>query len=214
MGQFFVFTAGNPAARAHLDDSIISPVPVETIIDFFATDEDRAQIQAINDAQGLYAWGAVPGVRNVPSWESMQADDWVLCVYGNTYHYVARVLTKHHNPEAARAIWGSTEGDDTWEYMYFLTKPEKISVPVGDVADCLHGGYRGFSRISDAATQRIVDEYGSIQQFIETRLKGATDVGSACLQQDYHRYRALYLRLKGPGRNRLAEQITVQNVAA
>ena len=62
--QIFVFTAADPAARAHLDDSIRQPIPLDQAqaaltVEFHPLLE---KIQA--DQGGLYAWGAVPGPMN------------------------------------------------------------------------------------------------------------------------------------------------------
>jgi hypothetical protein len=95
MPNLFVFTAGNPEAQANLEKS----------------------------GQGFYAWGATPGPQNEANWNQMATGDWVLCVYGNAYRYVAQILAKFRNARFAKKIWGSDTEGDTWEYMYFLTKP-------------------------------------------------------------------------------------------
>jgi hypothetical protein len=82
MTQTFVFTAGNPEARQHLVDSIGSPVDDETVFGSIAS-ADREELERIRvEGNGFYAWGAVPGLRNIPTWETMERDDYVLCVYG------------------------------------------------------------------------------------------------------------------------------------
>src|ERR1700722_20301213 len=81
--RLFVFTAGNSAARAHLDDSIRNPVDLDRALAHFSGD-DKEQIRAIAE-HGLYAWGAIPGPQNTPRWEAMQSGDWVLCVFEHRY---------------------------------------------------------------------------------------------------------------------------------
>ena len=120
--RLFVFTAGTAAARLHLADSIDGQIAWPTISDFWDKD-DAANLEALDTLQGLYAWGAEPGQRNVPIWESMQPGDWVLCVYDNAYRYVAQVEAKYRNRDAAEAIWGLDPNGASGEYIYFLSKP-------------------------------------------------------------------------------------------
>ena len=106
MTQIFVFTAGNPEARQHLADSIQSPIddPQAKVFDNF-DEAYHVELERIKDeGRGFYTWGAVWGVRNLPTWEQMERDDFVLCVYDATYRYVAGVLAKYDNPECAEAI--------------------------------------------------------------------------------------------------------------
>lgn len=52
----------------------------------------------------------------------------------------------------------------------FLTKPRRIAVPLGAVSEFLQNTfYRGFTRIPEERTQRILDRYGSVGAFIESR---------------------------------------------
>jgi hypothetical protein len=167
--QLFVFTAGDASARAHLNDSILNPIDPERIASLFPQDE-AAELQALAAEQGLYAWGAVDGQRNKPTWESMAPGDWVLCVYDARYRFVARVVRKAHNAPAAREIWGELEPGKTWEYMYFITPPVPIDVPLDDLASELNARYMGFTRIADPRVSEIVDAFGSVDSFIKLRL--------------------------------------------
>jgi hypothetical protein len=111
------------------------------------------------------------GIRNVPTWEQMERDDFVLCVYDGIYRYVARLLAKYDNPECAEAIWGINDEGRTWRYMYFLTEPIKIYQPVYEYEGYLQSTYRGFTRIVDARLADIEEDYGSIEEFIKETLQ-------------------------------------------
>jgi 5-methylcytosine-specific restriction endonuclease McrA len=124
-----------------------------------------------DEAGGFYAWGAVWGIRNVPTWEQMERDDFVLCVYDGIYHYVARLLAKYDNPACAEAIWGTNDEGRTWRYMYFLTEPIKIYQPVYEYEGYLNSTYRGFTRIADVRLEEIEKDYGSIEEFIKETLQ-------------------------------------------
>jgi hypothetical protein len=174
MPQIFVFTAGNPEARQHLADSIQNPIddPQAKVFDNF-DEAHHAELERIRDeAWGdFYAWGAVWGVRNRPTWEQMERDDFVLCVYDATYRYVARVLETYDNPECAEAIWGTNDEGRTWRYMYFLTEPIEVYQPLYEFEGYLHSRYQGFTRIADARLEEIEEHYGSIEEFIKEILQ-------------------------------------------
>ena len=170
--QIFIFTAGDAAARAHLEDSITQPIDLQKVR-AHSQPEYRAVLQNIHDEQGLYAWGAVPGKQNTPRWESMKPGDWVLCVFSSTYHFVAQVKTKLENKELATSIWGSDPEGNTWSLMYFLSKPQPVNVRVADLADQLNKGYMGFTRIGEDRVQAIEATYGSVMAFVDQRLINA-----------------------------------------
>jgi hypothetical protein len=102
----------------------------------------------------------------------MARGDYVLAYYAKAYHYVARVLASFHKPTLAKNIWGANEDTgNTWEYMYFLTKPVPIDAPAYWVADLLdlNGSslmYQGFNRIGGRNREAILDTCGSVQDFI------------------------------------------------
>lgn len=72
MTQIFVFTAGNFEARQHLVDSIENSVGEKTVFETFAS-AHRQELERIQqEGDGFYAWGAVPGLRNIPTWHTME----------------------------------------------------------------------------------------------------------------------------------------------
>jgi 5-methylcytosine-specific restriction endonuclease McrA len=165
MPQIFVFTAGNPEARRHLADSIWNPVDDAVVFGNFGEPHHEELERIKDEGKGFYAWGAVPGIRNVPTWEQMERGDFVLCVYDATYRHVARLLARYDNPECAEAIWGTNDEGRTWRYMYFLTEPIEVDQPLHEFEGYLHSRYQGFTRIADARLQGIEEDYGSIEEF-------------------------------------------------
>jgi hypothetical protein len=119
----------------------------------------------------FYAWGAVPGLRNTPTWETMERGDYVLCVYDSTYHYVARVLDKYENERFARRVWGEDEDGRTWKYVYFLTEPIAVNQPLYEFEGYLHSRYQGFTRISNERLNEIEEDFGAIEGFIQEILE-------------------------------------------
>lgn len=176
MTQIFVFTAGNPEARHHLDDSIKSPIAEEKVFSTFqeSLHEELRRIQI--NGNGFYAWGAEPGRQNVARWERMARGDKVFCVYNNTYRFVATVLGKYDNEQFAKQVWGINERTgETWRYIYFLSEPTRVNIPVSNLANHLNRGYMGFTKISDKKLQEIRDNYGSVERFVEKEILGQED---------------------------------------
>jgi hypothetical protein len=105
----------------------------------------------------------------------MTPGDYVLTYQDGRYTYWSQVIETLHNKALARAIWGRDGGGDTWEYMYFLQPPRNIDVPLEDENTI---GYdppvMGFMRVADDRTERVREEYGSIQTFVEERLGDPT----------------------------------------
>lgn len=172
MRGLYIFTAGDAEARKHLDDSIRSPQPSTLLDEYLSTDSAAELRSLLVDPNYFYAWGAVPGPRNIPIWEQMQDGDIVLTVFGNRYRYISSVIAKIHNADLARAIWGvSDKGPEgkTWEYMYVLSEPRPIDVHVtsSPVKNHLHNGYRGFSRIGGDRLSSIRAAYSSLEGFVE-----------------------------------------------
>jgi len=174
--EIFVFPAANPTAQENLLKSIENPIqPESTVFDGFKEMSEALhnKLERIkNTAGGFYAWGAEPRGHAGSTWRKMSRGDYVLAYYFKGYHYVARVLASFHQPTLATNIWGTNEDTgETWEYMYFLTKPVKIDVPAYWVADILNSQesswmYQGFSRIGGANREAILNTCGSVQDFV------------------------------------------------
>ena len=172
MRSIFVFTASNPQAQINIGRSIARPVDPSIVLGqtphSHLTEINRIFLQSV----GFYLWGAVPGPRNIPNWESMRAGDWVLAVWEGHYHYAAKVVAKFHWRDLAVALWGREDGTGlTWEYLYFLTRPESTTaVSCERLGLYLNRSYRGFARIGDQKMALIQRTFGSVDKFIESVL--------------------------------------------
>jgi hypothetical protein len=170
MNQLFVFTAGMTIARAHISDSISSPVSFIKLDAALPPDEAAYVKSLLPEGDGFFAWGAVPGEKNIPTWEEMSEGDIVLTAYDNHYQYVSSVLFKLHNRALAESIWGLDSEGKTWEYMYILSEPKPVHMHVASepVINYLHNGYRGFTQIKSDRLDRIDDDYGDLNSFVAT----------------------------------------------
>jgi 5-methylcytosine-specific restriction enzyme B len=168
--RIFVFTAGNEEARAHLRDSIESAVPLEKAIRTFPAEQHSLLRELQAREGGLYAWGAIPGPQNTARWNQMSVGDWVLGVFDSTYHYVAQVTARFDNERFSRDVWQQDATGRTWNLMYFLTRPIKVSVPVSALSDYLNAGYMGFFSIGPDRLSKITRDFGSVEAFVRAKL--------------------------------------------
>lgn len=171
--QIYVFTAGDVSARDHLDVSIRNPIPLDVVKQHTVATSHPMLEELSKQHDGLYAWGATPGRMNDPYYRLLQPGDWMFCVYGSTYRYIARVTAKLENADLARAIWGELPDGKTWQHMFLLTKPLPIQQKVIDHKDYLASNYQGFSKAGPDTLKSIERQFGSIDAFIQTRFLGA-----------------------------------------
>lgn len=191
MPQVFVFVAADPQAQQNLTRSIESPIDNDQTVFECFSEAHRQHLETIReDVGGFYAWGAVPGPRNIPTCDAMKRGDYVLSTYGNAYHHAAQVLATYDNGQFAERVWGTDHEGRTWQYMYFLTEPVQVYRGVPEVADYLNAGYRGFTKIHPTKVDAILDEFGSVDEFIHQVLGGprggtsATRIFSPVTQRD------------------------------
>lgn len=174
--EIFVFTAANVRAQENLLKSIKNPIqPESTVFDGFEEmngDLYNELIRIKETAGGFYAWGAEPRGHAGSTWQKMARGDYVLAYYAKGFHYVARILATFHEPALATSIWGTNEDTgNTWEYMYFLTKPVPIDASVDWMADLLGLNesslmYQGFNRIGGKNREAMLNACGSVQHFV------------------------------------------------
>jgi hypothetical protein len=182
MSKIFIFTAGNPEARSHLESSIIHPADKNIVLSSFPSDQQDILNRIYEEEGGFYAWGAIPGAKNIVTWKNLDAGDWVLCVYKNEYRFVSKAKQTFDNYECAKNIWGLDGTGKTWQLMYFLTKPIQPingSVPAEKLNEYLHTSYMGFTQISSERLNRISEDYGSIDDFIQEAFHGNKVVETA-----------------------------------
>ena len=191
MTQIFVFSAGNPDAQRHLADSIENPVDDEEMVFDSVPPTYREELaENSRGGQRLLCMGRGAGTDEHAQMGSHEAGDYVLCVYDNTYHHAARVLAKYDNRRFAEEVWGTTDEGRTWRYMYFLTEPVEVDRRVPEVKDYLNAAYRGFTKIHPDKVDTILNEFGSIDEFIHEVLggprggTGATRVFTPVTQRD------------------------------
>ena len=103
MKNLFVITASNPDAKRHVENTIQRPIPASKVEKHF-TGSKLAQVKTIGMEHGYYAWGSMPGDRNIPTWEKIQIGDHILVYQNKDYTYYTRVLFKDQNKEFALSL--------------------------------------------------------------------------------------------------------------
>ena len=161
----YVLTASGPAARAHYGETIAKPIRRDRFLQFVSN------MDLPPDLNEFRAWGALPGPRNIVVWQHMKPGDWVLTYWNRKYHEAMQVLAKFDNEELAASLWGrDTSSGETWRYMYLLGAPHAVDVDAERATDWLPSSYQGFTRISEARVQRIVERFGGMRSFVESHL--------------------------------------------
>jgi 5-methylcytosine-specific restriction protein B len=163
----FFFTAANRAAREHLDASMRQGIPLETLQpldDLYPTLASHA-----HDGR-VFAWGARPGSAAERKWERLSPGDVALVYSDGRFVMWGQVCARAKSHEVARRVWGEDENGEVWACMMFFDPVEEIDVSRSRVFQAL--GYKetyvpqGFEIPGDTRQARIVDEFGSVEEFV------------------------------------------------
>ncbi|WP_238477334.1 AAA family ATPase [Natranaeroarchaeum sulfidigenes] len=143
-------------------------------------DEFYQQYTRSDFGESIGIWGLVPNLKS--TWEKLSVGDFVVFYWGNKqYKYVAEVAGTEHNPQLAKELWpayadGSAGGDDQadpWEYIVYLTEPREVDIDSeelqGELLDEDKQFTMRFRPANDRGHQRIREEFGSIEEYIESR---------------------------------------------
>lgn len=167
MTKLFVFTADDAGARKALEISVINPIERGRVLGSFSDASYPELIEIERRGRGFYAWGVPPGAQNVANWMYMSTGDYVLVAFENAYRYFAKVLGRYESARAATAIWGDHEqGEGSREFLFFLSEPIPISLPVEELQNYLPSRLRPFGKIAEGRIDRIEDEFDSLERFV------------------------------------------------
>jgi hypothetical protein len=161
----YVFTAGNPAARQHLADTVLHPIDRDRVLKHLGEGK-TSELEGRSSDGRLYAWGALPTENLIRVWDGLSEGDHVLVYYEGTYHLASTVTEKLHSAALAKDLWASGPGGTTWEYMYFLDPPKTINIQSSSLAYLeMPAKPQGFMRIA-SALEPIRNAYGSVDEFV------------------------------------------------
>ncbi|MGH8497093.1 MAG: HNH endonuclease [Gammaproteobacteria bacterium] len=167
MTKLFVITADVSAAREAREASIVNPIERGRVLGSFSDASYPELIEIERRGRGFYAWGVPPGSQNVANWMYMSTGDYVLVAFEDAYRFFAKVLGRYESARAATAIWGEPPaGENPREFLFFLSEPIPVSLPLSELQDYLPVRPKPFAKIADGRLDRIEDEFGSLERFV------------------------------------------------
>ena len=126
--QVIILPAGSDVARVHYQNTIEKTVPLDRIRGL--VDEDVAAQLAQEGEDGFSVWGFVPGEddRNALRWKKIESGSIALFGGEGRVKSVGSLVLKARAPKLAEALWGRDDSGQTWEYIIFLKRMEKVEV--------------------------------------------------------------------------------------
>lgn len=170
MSGIFVFSADTTEARRSLSVSIEQQIAREKIIPHFSDATYAELLEIERNTPGFYAWGVPPGPQNIMNWLYMATGDYVLGVVNGTYRYAAEVVGRYENEKAAAAIWGQDAEGQSREYIFFISRPVKLRVPLAQLKSWLPMEYDPFDRVEDNWLQAIRTDFGTVSRFFKENI--------------------------------------------
>lgn len=172
---FFTVASGGHETEKHYYDTIKNKRTLSEISRFLTKDE-ISKLNIYTHGTPYAAWGAVPGIGNMRTWETMDQGDYVLVYRFGKIISAAEVAFKVHNSLLAQFFWGKDVGGKTWEFVYFLTN--LIEVDVGQSSLNIYLGYsenyfpRGFMSIDQEKTNKLLQTYGDLLSLLQKLQSG------------------------------------------
>jgi len=180
--NIFVFTASNQSAQQHLEDTVEKSVD-ENILKKYLSENEFNALKAASQGEGYYCWGATPGTNNERNWNQIQEGDRILTYWNSQYHHISTIIFKVRNNQLATKLWGTLDGN-TWEFMYFFKKPFEFDTPklAVDTSEYLQSKYMGFAKIKEEKVDRIINEFGSLENLLEAGLSSTTIISPSTIK--------------------------------
>jgi len=166
---FFVVASGGQNTPQHYVDTIKNKRTVDEA-SLFLEPKDAQKLKEKVHGQSFAVWGAVPGDRNVPTWETMDEGDYLLIYRGGKIILASEVALKVRNPKLARHYWKEDANGKTWELMFFLYNDNEVDVPIKSLNTYL--GYaenyhpQGFMAIEQKKVNALLSHYGDLLSFL------------------------------------------------
>jgi predicted restriction endonuclease len=143
-------------------------------VESLLTDIDQKNLE---EQEILYVWGNRPGGKG--PWENMKPGDYVFFYQKGFITYIGELLYKTHNKALADALWGADkESGQSWEYVYFITNIIRVEIDYNLLKK--YADYspkhvvQGFQSYKEEGSQAIIENFGSIETFIENFKAGPT----------------------------------------
>ena len=128
MTRILLQPASGPEATEHYNDTMDPGVSIQYLAKYL----DATLLHKLKSLGQPYikVWGLLPKPNNAPkAWRDLEENDGVTFYKRGYLYFFGRVLDKTHNKELALVLWGTSEDDRTWEYIYFLRDGKQMAIP-------------------------------------------------------------------------------------
>lgn len=157
---------GEADDEEHFINSINKPRKIDEFIGF-CSDEEIEFLKRTYPSDGVCVWGILPGEKNEPSWNSINAGDIVLFNRNKSYFASCEVTYKTHNKKLAESIFGPCINGDKkgqfYEYIYFFNNICFFDVPNSTLNRVV--GYKegnnvqGFQVLDDEKSYKVLSTF-------------------------------------------------------
>lgn len=124
----------------------------------------------------LFVWGNKETKK--PSWDKMEPGDLALFYKGREgdesegkFVHAGRLLFKQHSRELGLALWPPKPGEEPWTCIFFLRDLQPVYIPLADIKNFADykGQFvvQGFMPLDEQGTLKILDKFGTIENFLE-----------------------------------------------
>ncbi len=169
MASIFVYSAGKTAAE-HFVRTVQNGLPLSVLAPHLPPTEMRHLTDFYKD--GLcYLWGDRGGEHGRGYWNQMAAGDLALCYRDRKIVAASTVLATMENEPAGRAAWPDAT-TEPYRLLFFLSKPVRTDTAVASLPQYFGKVYQGLRRLPTG--DQILQDYGSLDRFVEQALIGTT----------------------------------------
>ncbi len=171
MPKIFIASIDSQSDRVDVERSVAAPIERQQIIRSFSDATYPELIDIERRGHGFFAWGLRGTPGNIQNWFEMGVGDFILLRDNDSFRHYAKVLGRYENARAARAIWGGeTPDEEVREYLFFLSEPVSLGLPIAELAEYLAVEPAEFTCVPAEAMDRIDADFGGVERFARRRL--------------------------------------------
>jgi len=133
---------------------------------------DQPLRDVLSKQKKIRAWGCVDNLKG--SWDKMREGDYVLFYVKGVFKFYGKVLCKQFSDQLSDALW-SRKNENAWGCVFFLDGIREISIPLETMSKI--AGYKDnfvpqkFQELKEEAVEKILREYGSMENFFDKESK-------------------------------------------
>lgn len=167
--QLYCFTGSDKISQENLEKTIYKKISLEEYREYLSSEEIQ-ELTSLGLMDGCHMWGAEPGPSNSNRWEKVENGDRILGYSQKKFICYGPIVYKIHNRRLAKAIWGVTENNSTWEYINVFGDLKYIDVDIKRFNNFF--GYKekykpqGFTNVDYKKIKSLENTYGSLDEII------------------------------------------------